>query len=486
MADVAQKIWNYLKAKGLNDYGVAGLMGNLYAESGLISTNLQNSFEGSLKYTDVSYTAAVDNDSYTNFVHDSAGYGLAQWTYWSRKENLLNFAKATGKSIGDLEMQLEFLVKELSSYGLLNALKTAASVREASDLILLNFEKPASVGPNATVQQREETCVKRANYGQTYYDQFAAVATEKGDGNAMKYTSANPPLQCFMRQSTWYKGAGTTTIRGVLWHSTGANNPNLKRYVQPDDNAADRAEMLALLGTNPNKNDWNHIYREAGVHAWIGKLASGEVTTVQVGPWDKKAWGCGAGTKGSCNNGWIQFEIAEDSLADRAYFDKAYKEAVELTAYLCKLYGLDPQGTVTYSGVKVPVILCHQDSYKLGLGGNHSDVYHWFNRYGKTMEDVRNDVAALLATTNTDNKMEDDDMDVVRFKELWGEMRKELQDNDSGDWSKEARDWATSIGLIAGMGTLPNGEQNYAWADLLTREQMAVLLYRFAQMIGKV
>lgn len=82
-------------------------------------------------------------------------------------------------------------------------------------------------------------------------------------------------------------------------------------------------------------------------------------------------------------------------------------------------------------------------------------------------------------------KEEDDDMDVARFKELWGEMRKELQDNDSGQWSEEARNWATSTGLIVGMGVMPNGEQNYAWADVLTREQMAVLLYRFAKMMGR-
>lgn len=299
----------------------------------------------------------------------------------------------------------------------------------------------------------------------------------------MKYTSANPPLQCFMRQSTWYKGAGAVTPKGVLVHSTGANNTTLKRYVQPDDDAADRSEMLALLGTNSNKNDWNHIYHEAGVHAWIGKLASGEVTTVQVGPWDKKAWGCGSGSKGSCNNGWIQYEICEDALTDATYFKQAYQEAVELTAYLCKLYGFDPNGTVTYNGVKVPVILCHQDSYQLGLGSNHGDVLHWWPKFGKSMDNFRNDVAALLAEKNYE---EDDDMDVVRFKELFSEMRKELQDNDSGSWSAEDRAWAISNGLIVGNGTVINGEPNYMWADFTTREQMTTLLHREEQRIMKL
>lgn len=379
-------------------------------------------------------------------------------------------------------MQLEFLIQELTSYGLISTLRTVTSVREAVELVLLQFEKPASVGPDATAEQRKATCDKRVAIAQKYYDQFA---TKKGDGNAMKYTSANPPLQCFMRQSTWYKEAGTTKVKGVLWHSTGAPNTALKRYVQPDDNAADRAKMLELLGVNKNGNDWNHIYRGAGVHAWIGELASGEVTTVQAGPWDKKAWGCDSGKKGSCNDGWIQFEICEDKLNDPVYFEKIYREGVELTAYLCKLYDLNPNGTVTYNGVKVPVILCHQDSYKLGLGSNHGDVLHWLPNFGKSMQTVRDDVAALLAGANTD-KEDEDDMDVARFKELWGEMRKELQDNDSNDYSAEARAWATSTGLIAGMGALPSGEPNYAWADMLTREQLVTVLYRFAQMMGKV
>lgn len=99
-----EKIWNYLKAQGLNDCGAAGLMGNLYAESGLSPTNLQNAYEKKLGFTDAAYTAAVDGGTYTNFVKDSAGYGLAQWTFWSRKQGLLEFAQAMKRSVGDLEM----------------------------------------------------------------------------------------------------------------------------------------------------------------------------------------------------------------------------------------------------------------------------------------------------------------------------------------------------------------------------------------------
>ena len=183
---------------------------------------------------------------------------------------------------------------------------------------------------------------------------------------------------------------------GILWHSTGCNNPWLKRYVQPFETDNNYNEMINLLGKNISRSDWNHTKQSAGLNCWIGKLANGDITTIQTMPWNYRPWGCGSGPKGSCNNGWIQFEICEDDLNNKDYFEKTYKEACELTAYLCKMYNLDPHGIVKMNGVDVPVILCHADSHKLGLGSNHGDVLHWFKKYGKTMDDVRNDVAALL------------------------------------------------------------------------------------------
>jgi flagellum-specific peptidoglycan hydrolase FlgJ len=188
---------------------------------------------------------------------------------------------------------------------------------------------------------------------------------------------------------------------GVLWHSTAANNPTLKRYVQPSDvkpveDTYTKEEWLEKLGVNKYKNDWNHTEVQAGLSCWIGKLADGTITTIQTMPWDFRPWGCGSGKNGSCNDGWVQFEICEDNLENEDYFNAVYMEACELTAYICMLYSVDPKGTVELNGVEVPTILCHADSYKLGLGSNHGDVYHWFKKYNKTMDDVRNDVAKLL------------------------------------------------------------------------------------------
>ena len=239
----------------------------------------------------------------------------------------------------------------------------------------------------------------------------AEVASPEVKSN-MKYSAENPPLVCYMTQSTWYNGARKAGKPvGILWHDTGAGNPNLKRYVQPDDNAPDRDYWFNLLGVNQYHNDWNHIQRTAGVNCFIGKLADGTVATVQVGPWDTHAWGCGHGSKGSCNgnvtvNGkttwvdpfWIQFEICDDGYTDPNYFAVAYEEACQITAYLCKMFDIDPNGTVEFNGVQVPTILCHNDSNKLKLGDRHNDVLTWFSRYGYTMGKVREDVAKLMQT----------------------------------------------------------------------------------------
>lgn len=169
----AQRIWNFCIAKGLTPYGVAGLMGNIDAESALISINLQDSCQGRLKCNDETYVALVDSGVYTKeqFVYDHAGFGLCQWTYWTRKKALYEYAKSTGRSIGDLEMQLEYLFIELqkSFSKVLNVLKTATSVMEASDIVLMEFECPHNA---------ESHKIKRASFGQKYYTLFATNSTK--------------------------------------------------------------------------------------------------------------------------------------------------------------------------------------------------------------------------------------------------------------------------------------------------------------------
>lgn len=165
----SEKIYNFLKSKGLNDYGVSDLLGNIDAESGLKPNNLQDTHNRSLGITDDEYVKAVDTGTYTKdqFVKDCAGWGICQWTWHTRKKALYEYVKSKGASIGDLEIQLEFLMKELSENypSVLNTLKTATSVLEASNAVLLKFECPAD--QSVSVQN------KRAAYGQSYYNKYA-------------------------------------------------------------------------------------------------------------------------------------------------------------------------------------------------------------------------------------------------------------------------------------------------------------------------
>ena len=206
-----QVIWTYLYGKIGNAYGVAGLMGNLYAESALEPTNLQNNYEKSLGFTDATYTQAVDNGTYRNFTTDSAGYGLAQWTYRTRKAALLAYVQAQGKSIGNLNVQLDFLWKELhESYAqVVKVLKNATSVREASDVVLLKFESPRDQG--------ESVKRLRASYGQKYYDKYAVANTAKKEDVMAGLNIINMPAHS---TNTWSRNGNS--IKYIVMHYVGA------------------------------------------------------------------------------------------------------------------------------------------------------------------------------------------------------------------------------------------------------------------------
>lgn len=186
--------------------------------------------------------------------------------------------------------------------------------------------------------------------------------------------------QLFLTKNDCYKSGKRHTVKGIMWHSTGVNNPKLSRYVGPDD---------GILGVNPYNNHWNQPRpdgRQVCVHAFIGLDKNGVVRTYQTLPWDFIGWHSGKGSKGSANYmGFVGFEICEDAGNDRNYFEKVYEEAIELTVFLCKKYGLTEKD-----------VLDHAEGHKLGIASNHGDVRHWFSKFGKSMDDVRRDVALRL------------------------------------------------------------------------------------------
>ena len=262
----------------------------------------------------------------------------------------------------------------------------------------------------------------------------------------------------FLTHNDCYRAAKALKPAGVMLHSTGANNPRVARYVPGDE----------VLGQNTAGNHWdqsNGDWREKFgeplnkcAHGFIGLFADGEVGSVQTLPWTVEGWHAG----GSANHTHIGIEVCEDDLTDRAYFERVYREAVGLTAMLCARYGLDPMAD--------GVVICHAEGWQRGVASNHADVLHWFGRFGRSMDDFRGDVART---------MEEDE-----FTARFDRFRDTLRDNDHGDWSGQAIGWAVEKGLFSGAPGA-EGEPNYMWEDFLTREQLAVILFRFAQLESK-
>lgn len=196
-----------------------------------------------------------------------------------------------------------------------------------------------------------------------------------------------------------YKTGRTITPKGIMVHSTGANNPNLKRYVGPDD---------GLLGKNQYNNHWNQDKpggRQICVHAFIGKLADGSIATYQTLPWNHRGWHAG----GKANDTHIGFEICEDALTDATYFNKVYTEAVELCVYLCKLYGLTEKD-----------IIGHYEGHQKGIASNHGDPRNWFPRHGKSMDTFRAEVKNALNPINPSPKTEDI---LYRVRKSWNDAK---------------------------------------------------------------
>ena len=162
---------------------------------------------------------------------------------------------------------------------------------------------------------------------------------------------------------------------GIIIHSTGANNPNLKRYVNAPE----------ICGENPYRNYFDRPDSNVCPHAVIGKDKNGEVKAAKLLPWNVCCWGCGSGSKGSYNYSpaYIQIEIAEDALNDRAYFEEAFGLASDLCQRLMK----------NYPTIKPGNIISHKEACARGYASNHGDPEHWLARFGKNMDWFRSLVA---------------------------------------------------------------------------------------------
>jgi hypothetical protein len=184
----------------------------------------------------------------------------------------------------------------------------------------------------------------------------------------------------FFTQSDCYQNGVRQVPQGVQVHSTGANNPYLRRYVGPDD---------GLLGENPNGNTHNRPGGNVCASAYIGKLQDGSVAVYQTLPWDYRCWLSGSGPKGNANKlGYIGFEICEDSTDNREYFDESVRgAAVLLTAYLCKMLDINPYCNRLED---------HAGLRGMGLASNHGDIRLWLKKFGYTFDDFRDWVSIAM------------------------------------------------------------------------------------------
>lgn len=429
-------IWNFLKKKGLSDWGTAGLMGNLYAESGLKPTNLQNTYEKKLGLSDEDYTAQVDSGIYHDFVHDCAGYGLAQWTFWSRKQNLLAFARNKGTSIGDLEMQMNFLWKELTTGypALVEVLMSATTVQAASDAVLTQFERPAD--------QSNRVKAKRASYGQKYFDQY--VRKEE------PVIVSNSPLISYTKLSPNHSGKRKHAIDTISIHCMAGNLT---------------VETCGELFANPN--------RKASSNYGIGSDG-------RIGLYVEECNRSWCTSSASNDNRAITIEVANNGGADRGWpvSDAAYQSLIKLLVDICQRNGIKK-------------LLWKGDKSLIGqVDKQNMTVHRWFAAKSCPGDWLYNRHGQIAEAVNAKLSEEDDDMDQNKFNEMFAvamtNYLKSQQTNKCGDWSKDARNWTQSAGLFAGNGTTVNGEPNMMWPSGLTREQAAQLFYRFAQMVGLV
>ena len=349
-----QKIWNRLRVAGLNAYGAAGVMGNLYKESALNPQNLQNTGNTKLGLTDEEYTRRVDSGEYTNFVQDKQGYGLAQWTFWSRKQALFDFAKAAKASIGDLEMQLDFLVKELKQNypAVWNVLRTAKSVREASNIMLFKFEAPAD--QSTRVQNDREAA------GQVYYNKYSGKDDE---------TMSNSTLVDCTRYSPNHSGKRTHALDTLTPHC-----------------------VVGQLSAE-TIGDCFPKGREASCNYGIGY--DGRVCLVVDEA--NRSW-C---TSSNANDQRaITIECASDKTEPYTMNNAVYEKLILLCADICKRYG---KKKVLWLGSKEKTLAYTPKSDEMVLTAhrwfaNKSCPGEWlYSRYG----DLANRINALLGTAST-------------------------------------------------------------------------------------
>ena len=339
---VEQTIWNFLKSQGFTDAGAAGAMGNFYAESGFVSNSMEDSYEPVYGYNNETYTAAINSGKISRhwFSTNPIGYGLVGWTWWELKQGLWDYAKETTNpfDISDLNMQLNYFIKNLKEFypsRILNTLKTTNSVREASNIVLLEYEKPAD--------QSQSMQNRRAGFAQTYYNKYAT---------GQNYTPApeqGEPIQINIIQKTSSRNTSSTpnrSLKYIVIHYTAGSNSR----------TGAAAACASFFATTANDASADFIVDDT--------------TIVQYNPdiRNRRTWHCGGGKMsthggslyGICkNSNSIGIEVCSTSTNVHAqpntsawtFTDAVVEQAAKLTKYLMQTYGIPIENVVRHYDV---------------------------------------------------------------------------------------------------------------------------------------
>lgn len=295
------------------------------------------------------------------------------------------------------------------------------------------------------------------------------------------YVEAHMEIQYATKNRAYKSGRRISDPDGCVNHSVGCAQPSVDVF-------------FGLM--NKNSADW-------AVNAILGDFHKGEGRILVTMPLNARPWGCGKGKKGSWNNSHIQWEICEpsghtysggsmiayDVKKNQPYFDRMWKMLVAWNVYMVEKFGYPVSG-----------IADHVESHRAGYGSNHSDLAHWLPKHGKSMDALREEVQAIIDYVEPapepdpipepevpiiNTTEEEEEMTQEKFEQMLATALSKLQDNDSGKFSEQAREWATKNALFVGNGSEIEGQPNMMWQAPITREQLSIVLHRFAQLVGK-
>lgn len=281
-----ETIWQYLVNSGMTKAGASGMMGNMYHESLLNSRNLETIYESKLKFTDDSYTKAVDSGVYSGFGSDWAGYGLCQWTYPDRKKKLLAYARNLNVSIGDLNMQLSFLINELkeSYQKVWSTLIATNDVKTASDTVMVSFENPRDKSDTA----KNKRYLKSYSYYEKYKNfpgsknlktneeiAYEVLDGKWGNGNARKINLVSAGYDYSAVQAIVNKIVSEEVVQII--------NGSIPNAISNNDDK----ESIKMICKEIKDGEWGEDYEseiESAIASRLSKMSKAQLTyTVESG-----------------------------------------------------------------------------------------------------------------------------------------------------------------------------------------------------------